>query len=130
MDQQVSMRQHGAFSWNELMTTDVAAAKAFYSALFGWTLQDEQVNGMVYTLIKIGEQKIGGLMAIPDAAQGTTPAWGAYTTVDDVDKQTELATRLGATVILPPHDIPDVGRFAVIRDPQGAMLSMISYLQG
>jgi predicted enzyme related to lactoylglutathione lyase len=129
MDQQVSMLQHGAFSWNELMTSDVEAAKAFYTALFGWKMQDEQVHGMVYTLIKIGDQKIGGLMAMPEDAQASAPAWGAYVTVDDVDKQTERATQLGASVIIAPRDIPEVGRFAVIRDPQGAMLSLISYFQ-
>lgn len=130
MDQQVSMQQHGAFSWNELMTSDVAAAKAFYTALFGWEMQDEQVHGMIYTLIKTGDQKIGGLMAMPEDAQASPPAWGAYVTVDDVDKQTERARQLGASVVVAPRDIPEVGRFAVIRDPQGAMLSLISYYQG
>lgn len=129
MDQQM-MTQHGAFSWNELMTSDVDAAKAFYTALFGWELQDEQAQGMVYTLIKTADQKIGGLMAIPAEAHDAMPAWGAYVTVDDVDKQVERATQLGASLVVAPRDIAGVGRFAVIRDPQGAMLSLITYSLG
>jgi predicted enzyme related to lactoylglutathione lyase len=126
MDQQ-AMQQHGAFSWSELMTSDVAAAKAFYAQLFGWEMQDEQTPQAVYTLLKTGDQNVGGLMAIPAQAQGAAPAWGVYVTVDDVDTQTKLAQQLGATVIAPPCDIPKVGRYAVIRDPQGAMLSLITY---
>ncbi|MBI1422308.1 MAG: VOC family protein [Gammaproteobacteria bacterium] len=121
--------KHGAFSWNELMTTDVSAAKAFYAELFGWDMHDEQAPGMTYTVLITGGQKVGGIMAMPEDVQDAPPAWGAYVTVDDVDKQTQRASQLGATVILPPCDIPRVGRFAVIRDPQGAILSLITYLQ-
>ena len=66
-------------------------------------------------------------MAIPTQAVGTPPAWGAYVTVDDVDQQVSRAETLGGRIVLPPQDIPNVGRFAVISDPQGAMLSMITY---
>ncbi len=126
MDDQ-AMKQHGAFSWNELMTTDVAAAKTFYGALFGWTLRDEQTPEMVYTMAKLGDKETAGMMAIPDEAQGMPPSWGAYVTVDDVDKQVQRVEDLGGKVVMPPRDIPDVGRFAVISDPQGAMLTMITY---
>ena len=126
MDQQ-AMKQHGAFSWNELMTTDVTAAKSFYGELFGWAMHDEQTPDMVYTMVKAGDQDVGGITAIPSDAQGAPPAWGAYVTVDDVDKQTAKAEQLGGKIIVPPQDIPDVGRFAVISDPQGAILSMITY---
>ena len=128
MDQQV-MLQHGAFSWNELITTDVPAAKAFYAKLFGWEMHDEQAHGMVYTILTAGDQKVGGMMALPAEAQGMAPAWGAYVTVDDVDSQTAKAEQLGAKVIVAPCDIPKVGRFAVICDPQGAILSLITYRQ-
>ena len=128
MDQQV-MQQHGAFSWNELLTTDVAGAKAFYAELFGWAMCDEQLPNASYTVLKAGDQKVGGIMAMPADAQGAPPMWGAYVTVDDVDQQSAKATSLGATVIVPPCDIPKVGRFAVIRDPQGAILSLITYSQ-
>lgn len=129
MEQQ-TLLQHGAFSWNELMTTDVPGAKAFYAALFGWEMRDEKMPNAIYTVLKTGDQKVGGIMAIPADAQGAPPAWGSYVTVDDVDKQTARAKQLGAKVIIPPCDIPGVGRFAVIRDPQGAMLNLITYSQG
>lgn len=126
MDQQ-AMKQHGAFSWNELMTTDVSAAKAFYSELFGWAMLDEQTPEMIYTMVKAGDQDVGGIMAIPPEARGTPPSWGSYVTVDEVDKQAAKVESLGGKIIMPPRDIPDVGRFAVISDPQGAMLTLITY---
>ena len=126
MDQE-AMKQHGAFSWNELMTTDVSSAKAFYRELFGWDMHDEPIPDGTYTLLNAGVQKVGGIMAIPTEAAGIPPAWGAYVTVDDVDQQVSRAETLGGRIVLPPQDIPNVGRFAVISDPQGAMLSMITY---
>jgi predicted enzyme related to lactoylglutathione lyase len=126
MEQQ-SMKQHGAFSWNELMTNDVAGAKKFYGELFGWNMRDENTCDITYTLLQIGDREIGGMMAIPTEVHGAPPAWGAYVTVDDVDRQVARAEQLGGKTILPPKDIPDLGRFAVISDPQGAMLALITY---
>lgn len=123
-----ALKQHGAFSWNELMTTDVTAAKTFYHELLGWELQDLQTPTMSYTLVKTGEREIGGIMAVPPEAAGETAIWGSYVTVDDVDKLVAAANKLGGSVMVPPRDIPGVGRFAVIRDPQGAMLNLITYL--
>jgi len=127
MMDQAAIRQHGAFSWNELMTHDVAGAKAFYGELLGWEMRDEVNPEMTYTMIKAGKKDVGGLMAIPDNVKGAPSMWGAYVTVDDVDKQIVRAEKLGGKVVLPPKDIPDVGRFAVISDPQGAMLTLITY---
>lgn len=120
-------KKHGAFSWNELMTTDITAAKAFYGELLGWSLVDEQVGDMVYTMVKAGDEEIGGMMAIPAEANGEQPAWGSYVTVDDVDKQAARAEQLGGTVAMPPSDIPNVGRFAIIKDPQGAAVTLVTY---
>ena len=126
MDQQV-IAPPNMFSWNELMTSDVAAAKEFYGKLFGWEMRDEHMSDMVYTLLLASGEKIGGMMVIPTGGQGMAPVWGAYVTVDDVDKQVQRAEQLGAHVLATPRDIPGVGRYAVIRDPQGAMLSLITY---
>lgn len=126
MDQQ-SMMQHGAFSWNELMTTDVSAAKTFYGGLFGWAMHDDSSGEMTYTMLKAGEREVGGMMALPAEAEGAPAAWGSYVTVDDVDKQSVKAEQLGGKVVLAPRDIPNVGRFAVISDPQGAILTLITY---
>ncbi len=124
---QEAMKQHGAFSWNELVTTDVAAAKAFYGELLDWTWQDIQAGEMDYTMAKVGDREVAGMMAMPAEAQGMPPAWGSYVTVDDVDARVARAESLGGKIRVPPQDIPDVGRFAVITDPQGAMLALITY---
>ncbi len=125
MDDQ--MKRPGLLSWNELMTTDVAGAKAFYSELLGWDMADITCEGMEYTMVKKGDREIGGIMATPSEAAGMPPIWGAYVTVDDVDVLAEQVERLGGKICVPPRDIPDVGRFCVIQDPQGAMLSLITY---
>lgn len=124
---QATMKQHGAFSWNELMTNDQAGAKTFYAELFGWEMQDQPIPEGTYTILKAGGKEVGGLMSLPAEAKGAPPMWGSYVTVDDVDQQIERAEQLGGKLIMPPRDIPDVGRFAVIADPQGAMLTMITY---
>ncbi|HFE38394.1 MAG TPA: VOC family protein, partial [Gammaproteobacteria bacterium] len=120
-----SMKLSGAFSWNELMTSDIVGAKAFYSALFGWQLNDMDTPMGSYTMAKVGETEVAGMMATPEEAAGAPPAWGAYVTVDDVDAMPAKIESLGGKVILPPQDIPDVGRFLVMQDPQGAMLMLI-----
>ncbi len=115
---------HGAFSWCELMTEDVEKARAFYTKLLGWTLEDGDGG---YIVVKAGEQQIGGMMKTPPEAAGTPSQWGAYVTVDDVDAQSEKAKALGGAVLVAPTDIPNVGRFSVIQDPTGATLNLISY---
>jgi predicted enzyme related to lactoylglutathione lyase len=121
--------KHGTFGWNELMTTDTAAAKEFYGKLFGWQTEDMPMGDFNYTILKIGTLQVGGLMPIPSKAKGTPPCWNSYVTVDDIDKTAAKAQELGGTIIVPPSDIPDVGRFAVIQDPQGAVISAITYLK-
>lgn len=128
MDEQ--FKQHGAFSWCELMTTDVEKAKAFYVKLFGWDAEDMSMPGMPYTVVKAGGKGIGGIMAMPpDCPKGMLPMWGAYVTVKDVDSTARTAEQLGAKLLAPPRDIPEVGRFCVIQDPQGAVISVITYLK-
>lgn len=124
---ETALKPIGAFSWNELMTTDVDAAKVFYGELFGWGMQKFEPGEVEYTMATMGGQEVAGIMAIPEEAAGMPPSWGAYVTVADVDALLPRVTALGGKVIVPPHDIPEVGRFAVIQDPQGAMLSIISY---
>lgn len=119
----------GAFSWNELMTSDPEAALAFYGALLGWKTQKMPMPGGDYHLLKVGDTSVGGVMALPTEAKsgGTPPCWGSYVTVADVDATARRATELGGKVVHGPHDIPGVGRMAVIVDPQGAALSVIAY---
>lgn len=84
-------KTHGAFGWNELMTTDPSAARKFYQALFGWELEDYDMGNMQYTV--------------------------------------EKAAKLDARVLATPRDIPDVGRMAILQDPQGAVFMVITYLE-
>ncbi len=117
----------GAFSWFELMTTDVASAKNFYSDLFGWKMEDMSMGDMDYTVVKVGEDGQGGIMQTPPQAEGTPPNWGVYVTVDDVDATAGKVEELGGKILVPPTDIPTVGRFCVLQDPQGAVISAITY---
>ena len=108
------------------MTTDMEAAKRFYGKVVGWGTQDMPQPGMQYTLFAVGETPAAGLMNLPDDAKkmGAPPSWIGYVGVDDVDASAKQAERLGGSVHVPPRDIPNIGRFAVIADPQGATISL------
>ncbi|MBK9953280.1 MAG: VOC family protein [Candidatus Competibacteraceae bacterium] len=121
--------QHGAFCWNELMTTDVASAKQFYGTLFGWTTEDDSNTGVNYTLIKVGGEQVCGIMTLPPDCTGMPPSWGVYVTVNDVDATAGQVEALGGKLLRPPMDIPEVGRFCVLQDPQGAVLCAIQLLK-
>jgi len=114
------------FLWYELMTTDVEGAKAFYADVVGWGTQDWDGAAHPYTMWLADGQPVGGLMALPEEAraEGARPLWLGYVWAADVNAATERARSLGATGILPPKDIPEVGRFSVIHDPQGAGLAL------
>jgi uncharacterized protein len=123
------MFKHGVFSWAELATTDVEGAKRFYAGLLGWTTEQAPVEGMSYTLVKAGDDQVGGIMGTQCAGGEMPPHWGIYITVDDVDAIARKAGELGGTVLMPPTDIPNVGRISALRDPQGVMFSVITYLK-
>lgn len=118
----------GAFSWNELMTPDVEKAKSFYTQLFGWTTRDMDMgpNG-TYTIWVNQGKDVGGCMKTPAEAGNVPPHWMGYVTVADVDAVAARVTQLGGKVHHPPTDIPDVGRFSVIADPTGAVISIITF---
>ena len=118
----------GAFSWCELMTTDPKAATEFYATLFGWKVEAMNM-GMPYHVLKVGDSPIGGIMGQPPGIPpGMPPTWVPYVTVADVDALVEKVVSLGGKVHMPPTDIPTVGRFAVIADPQGASINVITYV--
>jgi predicted enzyme related to lactoylglutathione lyase len=124
--------KHGAFSWNELTTSDPKAAIEFYKKLFGWEIEvthnvaSPDGRAMEYDIAKVGDNMVGGIMAAPP---GAPVAWTSYVTVDNVDETVKLAESLGAKVCLPPRDIPNVGRFAILADPQGAIIAVITYVK-
>ncbi len=121
------MKHHTAITWNELITPDIEGAKAFYSELFGWELRDEDMGERTYTIAKSNNTEVAGMMGTPPEAEGMPARWGAYVSVANVDASAASAEKLGGTVIVEPRDIPGVGRICVIADPQGAIISMISY---
>ena len=119
----------GAVSWTELTPPDPAAAQAFYGPLFGWRFEPMPIGQGSYHVIKLGEtDAIGGILATPPQAQGRPPMWGSYVTVADCDATAAQCTALGGKVCVAPTDIPNVGRFAMLQDPQGATLFVIAYL--
>lgn len=120
-------KTHGAFSWCELMTTDPDAAREFYTQLFGWGSKAMDMPNGTYTTLQVGEASVAGLMKIPADAAGMPPNWGCYVTVDDVDATCKKVEQLGGKVCMPVMEVPTVGRMAVIQDPQGAMVSIITY---
>ncbi len=125
-----SFQTQGAFSWCELCTNDLQAAGRFYGELFGWELEDSPMPGTggAYVVAKVGGRPVGGMMTMPpNLPPGVPPHWGVYVTVDDVDATVAEAARLGGKVHHPPTDIPGVGRFAVLSDPQGAVVHVIKY---
>jgi hypothetical protein len=120
------------FCWDELMSTDPAAAGAFYEKVFGWKLRPVDMGGgMIYTLLDrpgvknwMGDQaSAGGMMKSPPEVPHSF--WLSYVGVDNCDAISERATRLGAKVTVPPQDIPNVGRFACWFDPQGASIAVL-----
>jgi uncharacterized protein len=112
----------GLFCWNELATTNVAAATKFYAGLLGWKTQAFG-GGMEYTQFKKGKDMAGGMMKCPKP--GVPAHWVPYVIVDNVDATAKKAAKLRGTVLVPPFEVPKVGRIAVLRDPQGAVIGII-----
>jgi predicted enzyme related to lactoylglutathione lyase len=117
------VNEPGAFCWSELISPDVEKAAVFYGEIFGWTTRTTEMGpGMTYTEFLLGGESIAGGMAPP--APGMPAYWGVYFAVENTDATLEQATAKGATVMMGPIDVP-AGRFAVVRDPQGVVVTFI-----
>ena len=117
----------GSFCWADVATTDATAAKVFYTDLFGWSAEDFEMAGAPpYTMFRQDSGDVCGLDPMPPEMQeaGVPPHWSVYVAVDTVDATAAQAAELGGAVVVPPFDIPETGRMAVIRDPEGAALSL------
>lgn len=115
----------GRFCWYDLMTTDPEAARAFYGRVVGWGTMPFEGAGTPYTMWTNGESPLGGVNALPEEARaaGAPPHWLAYVSTPDVDATAGRVGELGGKVLMPPTDIPTVGRFAILADPQGAVFA-------
>jgi uncharacterized protein len=117
--------ESGAVCWNELFTSDLEGAKAFYGDVFGWDAETSEMAGMKYTEWKRGDSPIGGMTEMPARIpKGTPPFWLVYFGIDDTDTCVAKSTELGATLLTGPTDIA-AGRYAVIADPTGAEFGII-----
>ena len=114
----------GRFVWHELLTNDTAGAAAFYPKVVPWRTAPSSMPG--YTIWMAGQNQIGGLMALPAEAGSTPPHWLVYVGTPNVDSTCSQAQGLGARIVKPPADIPNVGRFAVLSDPQGATFALFT----
>ena len=116
-----------AYCWAELGTRDTAKAGDFYSGLLGWGRKASAIPGMEYTEWQVGAQSVGGMMDITGmpGMDSIPPHWLVYFAVADCDVMADKAAALGAAVYVKPTDIPGVGRFSVIADPQGAAFAII-----
>ena len=110
-----------ALSHFEVMTNDPKKCKAFYGAVFDWTFDDDSMPG--YSLINTGAEPSGGVMARP--ADAPAPALHVYFQVENISNTLRKATNAGGSVIVPSTDIPNVGTFAMIADPEGIVFGIL-----
>ena len=124
--------QHGDFVWYELMTSDADAAQDFYNGLLGWDYDDSQQEGVDYRMFRAGAAQIGGqLQLTPEMVEhGARPAWIGYIRVDDVPAALAKARDGGATVLMEGNEVPGVGPFAMLHDPEGAFYYVIDDRSG
>ncbi len=123
------MKNHGHIGWCDLISDDVDKARDFYTGVLGWDAEVMDIGKGPYTVFKAGDHPVAGLMAKPPegpAAHAPT-AWTSYVTVDDVDARTARVADAGGVVLIDPVDIPTVGRMAVVQDPTGGVIGIITY---
>lgn len=125
-------KQHGNFVWYELMTLDPDAARDFYGALLDWKFGDAAPDPTGYRMITAGGEFIGGMLQLSEemCSHGARPVWLGYVGVDDVDATLSTLGELGGKVLKPAWDIEQVGRVALVADPQGLPFYVISSLAG
>ena len=122
-------KEHGHFHWNELMTRDREAAKAFYAETLGWTYDAfPMADGGDYAVCMMNGQPVGGMLEIkPGTGLDDVPdCWFAYIAVDDIDARLEKVAAAGGAVERPAFDVPGVGRIAIVRDKAGSSIGWIT----
>jgi uncharacterized protein len=118
--------ESGALCWTELMTPDPAKAEKFYTELIGWKSERMSMDDGDYTLLKRPDgTNAAGIMKTPPMAAQAPPHWLSYFQTSDIKATVAKLTSLGGQVKVPPTDIPNVGTFAVVNDPQGAYFGLL-----
>lgn len=120
------VNEHGALCWNELYADDAAKAYDFYKAVFGWGVQEMDMQDDKYRVVLVGERPNGGIMKKPMPMPSN---WLTYFAVNDADKALEKTKAGGGDVVTGPMDVPGIGRIAILTDPQGAFFAVIKLAQ-
>jgi len=122
--------RQGCFVWYELLTTDVAAAKAFYRDVIGWESQDATTPAFTYSLFMSSSGAVAGLMDLPEEGRrmGATPRWVGYVAVDDIDATADRVRKLGGRIYVPPTD-SNIGRLSIVADAQAADFALVDGLK-
>ncbi len=121
------MADHGQIHWSELATKDVEGSKAFFSAQAGWAFEGMPMPDGTYWLAMVGGQPVAGMMDLAQIGDPNVPPnWMTYIAVDDIDKVVAEAEASGGKVVRPAFDVPGVGRIAMIQDPGGATVGMMT----
>jgi predicted enzyme related to lactoylglutathione lyase len=119
------LHEPGAMDWFELATNDPEKAGAFYEQVLGWTVNAEEFDGTPYTTCLRGEEPVAGILPAEALPEGVPPNWSVYFAVEDCAAVVEKAQQTGGELLFGPHEMPRVGRFAGLRDPQGAAFAVI-----
>lgn len=131
VEEQMAMPEHGEFCWTEIVTKNLDENAKFYSEVFGWELKQSTVTGEEMKYLEFntpGKFPMGGIYELSEECQGgiSVPHFMNYIAVDDVDETASQAFELGGKIVVPPMNIPNVGRFCQIQDPTGAIFSVIT----
>jgi len=126
------VKQHGLFSFNELITTDLDSAKKFYGELLGWSFRETKTihGGRYLSALRNGVMVAGMMLKEGNVDDEAMPCWDPYITVDDVEKSVKIVEKMGGRILIPPTEIPGEGRFSTIMDPQGIVMNIISQADG
>ena len=115
---------HGAVSWVDLSTPDDHAATAFYQTLFGWEIESSATPMGEYSIGKVGDHQVGGMMGQGPELRGQPAVWTTFFYVDDIEAMVARVEEAGGTVLEKPFEIPGDARIAVVADPTGAVLGL------
>jgi predicted enzyme related to lactoylglutathione lyase len=120
----------GSLWWSELLTRDVAVAKTFYSNLLGWRAIDTLKYGIRYSVFKLGDESLAGLLPIGADWGAVSPYWQILFAVDNCDARVDRAKKAGGSLVFGPNDVPNAGRAAIVSDPRDAVLVLMQPLPG